>query len=146
VITRAVEYRIRNWRWLNLFRSASQILAGAKVTAAFITFLGFGQISRWLSDVFYPFTRILWGDLFLWLNLPDISAIEKDALTALLFFVPLAVSSLLSKRISDESAELTERDRRTDWIIAILFAMLFFVLICGSLLVRLVDRVPSLAS
>jgi len=127
-------------KWLDLFRSASQLLAGLKLTAAFMTFFGIGTIGQWLITTFYPFTRLLWGDLFLWLKLPDISSLEKDALTALLFFLPLGLSSLISAAFGNrDDGEIDGRG--ADRLTAIVFGLLFFLIICGGLITNLLRRV-----
>ena len=120
-------------KWINWLRSSSQLVAGIKITIAFLSYMGIGQFGKWLFETFYPFTRIMWGDLLSWLSLPDISNLEKDALTAMLFFLPLGISALFSAfngRYSDDvSNEHFRSDRRT----AVIFGVIFFFLICGGL-------------
>ena len=128
-------------KWLDLFRSASQLLAGLKLTAAFMTFFGIGTIGQWLITTFYPFTRLLWGDFLHWLKLPDISNLEKDALTALLFFLPLGISNLISAAFSNRDGIETTDGRSADRLSAIVFGMLFFLIICGGLITNLLRRV-----
>lgn len=123
--------------WVDWLRSGSQLVAGLKITAAFLSYVGLGQIGRWLFEKFYPFTRLLWHDFFSWLQLPDISNLEKDALTAVLFFMPLAISSIISAYYR-EKVETDDQKLRSDRITAMLFGVLFFVLICGALVRKLI--------
>ena len=130
----------RGWtKWLDLFRSASQLLAGLKLTAAFMTFFGIGTIGQWLISTFYPFTRLLWSDLLSWLKLPDISNLEKDALTALLFFLPLGVSSAISALFKQDEVD-SQDALRADRTTAIIFGTLFFLIVCGGLITNLLRR------
>lgn len=130
----------RGAKWLDLFRSASQLLAGLKLTAAFMTFFGIGTLGQWLITTFYPFTRLLWGDFLSWLRLPDISNLEKDALTALLFFLPLGVSSVISVIFKRDEDAATDDELIADRKTAIIFGLLFFIIICGGLITTLVRR------
>lgn len=125
--------------WINWTRAGAQFLAGAKLTAAVLSYLGIGQIGKWLFETFYPFTRLMWGDIFLWLNIPNVSDIEKDALTAVLFFLPLGVSSTI-RGIRAESADSTSKDDiRSDRFLAIIFGVTFVLVICWGLLANLVN-------
>jgi hypothetical protein len=126
-------------KWLDLFRSASQLLAGLKLTAAAMTFFGIGTVGQWLITTFYPFTRLMWRDFLYWLKLPDISNLEKDALTALLFFLPLGISSAISAMLRRDPAD-TGDGLRTDRTTAIIFGMVFFLVICGGLVTNLLRR------
>lgn len=125
-------------RWVDWLRSGSQIVAGLKITAAFLSYVGIGQIGKWLFEKFYPFTRLMWGDLFSWLKFPEISDLEKDALTALLFFIPLAVSSIVSSLVIEVDTPPKNEEWRSDTLMAIFFGSIFFLLICGALVMGLV--------
>jgi hypothetical protein len=105
---------------------------------AFLSYVGIGQLGKWLIEKFYPWTRLLWGDLLAWLKLPNISNLEKDALTALLFFMPLAISAMLSAVWAREGSDATHQQRRSDVLTAMFFGGVFFFLICGSLVSGLV--------
>lgn len=120
--------------WINWLRSGSQLIAGMKITAAFLSYLSVGQIGKWLFEVFYPFTRLLWSDFLSWLDFPDISDIEKDALTAALFFLPLGVSAVFSHLFRNEKDELSKSDLQSDRRTAIICGFVFFFIICGGLL------------
>lgn len=124
--------------WINWTRAGAQFLAGAKLTAAVLSYLGIGQIGKWLFETFYPFTRLMWGDLFLWLNIPNVSDIEKDALTAVLFFLPLGVSSTIRGVRSRSEDNISRSDIRSDRFLAIIFGMIFVLVICWSLLANLI--------
>ena len=128
-------------QWINWLRSGSQLFAGIKITMAFLSYLSIGQIGKWLFETFYPFTRLLWSDFLEWLNLPEISILEKDALTAALFFIPLGISSIFSHFTNRELENISDQDLSSDRRTAILFASIFIFLICGGLFVNVKNSV-----
>ena len=120
------------------FRTGSILLAGIKISGAAMTWLSTGIVARWFVDKFYPFTRLLWGDLFSWLSLPQLSDIQKDALTALVFFLPLGISSVwaaISGRLEREYYET--KDFKSDRLIGLLFGFTFFLVLCAGILSNL---------
>ena len=70
------------------------LLAGFQIAVAVVGFFGIGAVAKWILENWLPFTRWVWSELFAWVHLPEISTAEKDALTTLAFFAPMAVSSL----------------------------------------------------
>lgn len=130
----STERKLAQAKWINLFRSSSQLFAGIKIAAAFLSYLSIGQIGKWLFEVFYPFTRIMWSDFLLWLQLPDITDIEKDALTALLFFLPLGLSAVVSRYMGTDEENISRDDLASDRRTAIFFGAIFFFLICAGIL------------
>ena len=115
-------------KWLDLFRSAS--VAGRLEAHGGVYDLLWHWHHRPMAHNHLLF---LWGDFLHWLKLPDISNLEKDALTALLFFLPLGISSLISAAFSNRDGIETTDGRSADRLSAIVFGMLFFLIICGGL-------------
>jgi len=74
----------------------ASVLAGFQLAGGVISFFGIGAIAKWILEHWLPFTRWAWGEIFAYIRLPDISAAEKDSLTTLAFFVPMAISSAIS--------------------------------------------------
>lgn len=70
------------------------VLAGFQIAVSVVGFFGIGAVAKWILENWLPFTRWVWAELFAWVRLPEISTAEKDALTTLAFFAPMAVSSL----------------------------------------------------
>lgn len=72
------------------------LLAGFQIAGSIIGFFGIGAVAKWILEHWLPFTRWAWGEIFAFINLPDITTQEKDALTTLAFFAPMAISSFIS--------------------------------------------------
>lgn len=70
------------------------VAAGFNVATYILSFLGAGALARWIIDHWFPFTRWVWENLFLIIELPNVTDSEKDALTTLVFFMPLGLWAL----------------------------------------------------
>lgn len=70
------------------------VFAGFQVASSIIGFFGIGAVAKWILENWLPFTRWAWTEIFSFIHFPDISTAEKDALTTLAFFAPMAISSL----------------------------------------------------
>lgn len=79
-----------------LFDEIGPLLAGFQIAGSIIGFFGIGAIAKWILEHWLPFTRWVWDEFFSFVNLPEISVQEKDALTTLAFFAPMAISSFIS--------------------------------------------------
>lgn len=79
------------------------LLAGFQIAVSIVGFFGIGAVAKWILENWFPFTRWVWSELLTLVNLPDLSKAEKDALTTLAFFAPMAISSFISWRTRDRS-------------------------------------------
>lgn len=119
------------------------LLAGFQIAVSIVGFFGIGAVAKWILENWFPFTRWVWSELLTLVNLPDLSNAEKDALTTLAFFAPMAISSFISWRtrdkaepeeaqspqgITDSSKELRLR------IYASLIGAAFMVIVGGSVI------------
>jgi len=75
-------------------RELSPILAGFKLAAIVISYIGFGSVAKWFVEYWYPFTRKLWDWITASLSIPEFTVPVKDSLTALLFFLPLGLTAI----------------------------------------------------
>lgn len=115
-------------------------LAGFQIAVSIIGYFAIGAIAKWIIENWFPFTRWVWDELFQKLNLPDLSVAEKDALTTVAFFMPMAISSVYSWREknmskSDEviSENIENREARYR-IYAALIGAFFMIVVGGSVI------------
>jgi len=114
------------WRVIkDIIRALSPILAGFKLATIVIGYIGAGSISKWIIEQWYPFTRWLWDNIFSYLNLPKIGQIEKDSLTALLFFLPMGISGTFSLRHAG-----SEQKGLYIQVISGALGAIFFIILC----------------
>ena len=74
------------------------IFAGFQLAAAVISYVGVGAFASWVLSVWFPFTRNMWQLLIETISLPfSLTDIEKDSLTTLLFFLPVALSGFFKE-------------------------------------------------
>jgi hypothetical protein len=74
----------------------SPLLAGFQIAVSIVGFFGIGTVATWILEHWLPLTRLAWTRILELVNVPDISSPEKDALTTLAFFAPMAISSFIS--------------------------------------------------
>ncbi|MEW8409841.1 MAG: hypothetical protein AB2696_13490 [Candidatus Thiodiazotropha sp.] len=105
------------------------VLAGFQIAVSVVSFFGIGAFASWVIERWLPFTRWIWTEILAYIKLPDISDPEKDALTAVAFFTPMAVSALLNRKIIIET-ELEDRGK--------LIRVRVFALVVGAIFMYLV--------
>jgi len=114
---------------IEIVRDLSSILAGFNLAVIVIKFIGVGSLARWVIEKWYPTTRWLWNNVFSYLDLPQISDIEKDALTAMVFFLPLGIIAIIY-RIRRIDKGVTNRTK----VISLSLGALFIYLMCKNLI------------
>ncbi|MEO1724426.1 MAG: hypothetical protein AAFR84_18755 [Pseudomonadota bacterium] len=105
---------------------------GFKLAIIVSGYIGAGSFAKWVIDIWYPFTRRLWGDLAKFLSLPELYNYEKDALTALVFFVPFGVAAALAPSLQHQREQITFY--RREQLLAFGLGTLFFYLVCRDLI------------
>jgi hypothetical protein len=71
------------------------LLAGFQIAVSIVGFFGIGAVAKWILEHWLPFTRWIWGEIFAFIQFPEVTTQEKDALTTLAFFAPMAISSFV---------------------------------------------------
>lgn len=95
--------------FIKLLQDLAPILAGFQITVALVGSIGLGAIANWILIHWIPFTHMVWSNLLEFINLPDITSQEKDALTAVVFFLPMAISTIWIRSTSKSSQEIRIR-------------------------------------
>ena len=121
---------------IKIFRDFSAILAGFKLAIIVISYFGFGSLAKWVLEQWYPFTRWMWDNVFAYLNLPEITDIEKDALTAIFFFLPLGATAIIAP-----SNRIRDLDSPRIQLISAPLGLLFIYAICGNLITFVLSTV-----
>lgn len=95
------------WTFLmrRLFDELGPLLAGFQIAVSIVGFFGIGAVAKWILVNWLPFTRWIWSEIFEYLYFPEISSAEKDALTTLAFFAPMAISSAITWFRKDTTVE-----------------------------------------
>ena len=119
-----------------ILRHLSPVLAGFKVAIIVVSYFGIGSIASWIIERWYPFTRWLWDSFLSYLQLPVLSTMEKDALTAVVFFLPIGTVALMTWILGRRESETF----RTQTISAVL-GLLFVYAICGNLIGFVIENV-----
>lgn len=119
----------------------SSILAGFKLALIVISYFGLGSVAKWVISHWYPFTRWLW-DLFCeYYKLPIFPVVVKDSLTALVFFIPLAMAAIIEIRKKSE-----DENKNTHRLLGAFFGFLFLVLICKDVISSIVYELSNMAN
>ena len=114
---------------LAIARDFSSVLAGFKLAIIILGYFGVGSLAKWIIEQWYPFTRWVWDNVLLYFHIPEISDIEKDALTAIVFFFPLGVTALVYRfRKLDDGT--TPRQR----LISASLGILFVYIMCRNVI------------
>jgi hypothetical protein len=122
----------------SVFRELSPILAGFKLGLIVISYFGIGSVAKWVISHWYPFTRWVW-DLFCeYFTLPTFPDVVKDSLTALLFFIPLGVTSLIEFRKKSDDENSTKHR-----FFGAFFGFLFLAFICNEALSAIATAVSE---
>ncbi len=106
-------------------RAFAYLAAGVKLAFILGTAIGVGSFAKWVIEQWYPFTRWLWDNILLYLDLPKLNQIEKDSLTALVFFLPLGISSLISSSKTPD-----DQNSVTIQFISGALGAIFFIILC----------------
>lgn len=129
-------------RFLAVLAEFGPVFAGFQIAVAIVSFLGVGAISDWLLTNWFPFTRWVWGQIVLNINialnidLPELTLAEKDALTTTLFFLPLGISAVVHRLRTGAPAvkgTLLDREFRSR-IYALLIGAGFIYVMGGSVI------------
>ena len=107
----------------DLLRDLSSILAGFKLAIIVIGYIGIGSLAKWVIEQWYPFTRWVWNNVIAYFNFPKITDVEKDALTAMVFFLPLGITAAIY-RIKKIEEEVSLRVKITSLSLGVLFVYL----------------------
>ncbi len=116
---------------INWVQEIGPILAGFQLATAFVGFFGIGAFASWVLVRWRPFTHWVWDNFFGWLQLPAITEPEKDALTAVVFFLPMAFWSLI-RRFYFEAEDIVTLFT----VLAATIASLGFVFLVGGSLIQ----------
>lgn len=122
----------------SVYEHFAYLLAAFKVASYTLVLFQIGSVAAWLEEYWFPFTHFIWDSLTTILRLPELPLYVKDSLTALLFFLPLGVSTINSSKLSRKStASLKTTVIAAVFGILILYLMASFVIkvfIHGSLI------------
>ena len=113
-------------------KEAGPIFAGFQIAVTLIGSIGIGAFASWITTYWFPFTRWAWGGLFDWINLPQVSAAEKDALTTLMFFLPMAATSFLFKNSNHQSEDVAELNPSLQRAMAFGIGVIILYIMAGS--------------
>lgn len=80
------------------------VLAGFQIVVSIVSIFGIGAFASWIIEHWLPFTRWIWTNIISYIQFPDTSDPEKDALTAIAFFTPIAISAFLNKILGDSES------------------------------------------
>lgn len=80
------------------FSLIGPVAAGFNVATYVLGFVGAGALSNWVIERWFPFTRWVWSQVLQLITLPDISNADKDALTTVVFFLPLGIWAIIFGR------------------------------------------------
>ncbi len=107
------------------------VLAGFQIAVSIVSFFGIGAFASWVIEHWFPFTRWVWTEIISYIDFPDISDPEKDALTAIAFFIPMAVSALLN-RLNNHNSDSPDKGKLLRVRIAALVIGVIFMYLVGS--------------
>lgn len=113
------------------------LFAGFQIAASVVGFFGIGVVAKWIIENWLPFTHWVWGELLTFLHLPSISIAEKDALTTLAFFAPMAISSFITYTAPKETEGTSNADAGKEIrlrVYATLMGIAFMILIGGRVI------------
>lgn len=113
-----------------------EVTASASIYVALGELFALGEFSRWLINLFRPLTRKFWEVLVSHLPLDIVLTLkEKDALTALLLFLPLGFVGI------NRLVNATKRNKRGYFIdekltvLATFFAWLIFIILLFNVII-----------
>ena len=112
-----------------LLKEIGPILAGFQLAAILTSLYSIGAFARWVLEVWRPFTRRFWDWATSFIHI-QLSAPEKDALTAVAFFTPLAFWSWYQHAVKNNTRKLS----RSMWWIAFALSVWFVYLVSGPLI------------
>ena len=119
-----------------LLRNVGALGVGFKLALIVSSYIGAGSFAKWVISVWYPATRRFWAIAAENLSFPVLTDSEKDALTALCFFIPFGISALITaikgREIEADYAIEIER------LSATILGGAFFYLICRSIIQSLI--------
>jgi hypothetical protein len=104
-------------------RNFSAMLAGFQLAISLVGFFSLTALAKWIVSEWIPFTRWVWDQISLRFNLPIFSDIEKDALTNLAFFTPMAISSVVFYIVDGKNNE-----NRPNYPLALILGFGFFII------------------
>ncbi len=93
-----------------LINDISSLFAGTQLAFLIVSFLGLGGLANWIIEYWFPLTRLLWDKVFTFMNIPEITTQEKDSLTTIAFFVPMAISSFANWKANNISDRTPKRE------------------------------------
>lgn len=115
-----------------LMQEFGPVLAGFQLATYLVGFFGIGAFASWVLNTWRPFTHWVWDNFFNWLHLPTLTNLEKDALTAVLFFLPMAGWALFSRYVLGKKGPFTKFTMAAAGIAA----ALFLYLVAGKLIIE----------
>lgn len=120
----------------SIIQNISSLGVGFKLAVIVSGYIGAGSFAKWVIDVWYPATRQFWTNFLIYFDLPALNDPQKDALTALVFFLPFGVSAAVVRFNKGVSESYTRQER---WLAAVL-GLLFFYLVCRELIDSVVGQ------
>jgi len=114
----------------------SSILAGFKLALILISYFSLGSVAKWIISHWYPFTRWLWDAVCDFFTFPHLPVLVKDSLTALVFFLPLGFSAVISIWKSEN-----QDSQRTHRVVGSVFGAVFLVIICKDVLTSIAESI-----
>lgn len=114
------------------------VLAGFQISVSIVGFFSIGAFASWIIENWLPFTRWIWTECLSRLNLPQITDFEKDALTTIAFFTPMAISAILNRNIINDEKRLF-RTR----IYALILGVIFMYLVGNRVVVDMLSMMNS---
>lgn len=113
-----------------------EVTASASVYLALGELFALGEFSRWLINIFRPLSRKLWEVLISYLPFDLILSIkEKDALTALLLFLPLGFVGFYRLLFSSNRGNLILLKNSNITVFAIFFAWIIFLILLFDVII-----------
>lgn len=120
-------------------KELSPILAGFKLALIVVGYFGIGSVAKWVLTHWYPFTRWVWDKFCEYFTIPLFPIPLKDSLTALIFFIPLGSSALLSfLRNDDDEYNITHR------FFGSFFGITFLFIICKDALTSIGNSISNI--
>lgn len=123
----------------SILQEIGPILAGFQLAGTLVSLYGFGAFARWIVEAWQPFTYWAWDRLTNFLNLPILTEPEKDALTAVAFFVPMAIWSVFRKFVLKRANLLSP----IMWWASLGLSFWFIYLVSGPLMWRIAGSLNS---
>lgn len=122
---------------IKIIQDLAPILAGFQITATLVGSIGLGAIANWILVHWIPFTRFVWTKILEYINFPDIAPEEKDALTAVAFFLPMAISAIWAIQHTENNKKIHVK------LFATVVGFAFFIIIGQRLIIDTIKAIDE---